>query len=374
MSILINGEELKLTGKPDVGTEVEKLVKSKIAELRKTFEGRFPLKFRFEDKMITSAIRVDSDFRNERKTPVYPSRPITLSTEVVINNVRSVITWCKTRRFDDRKQKWYNSPKMLNMDSNPTFIKGVLDISEPDADLAFFLLYCHPNINNSFECAEIKRSNWRKEFFYKFVDDQKAAVEYNEKLRYEIKVQNIILNEMNDEQVRAMAILYEIPNAQMEFGAILSNNLFGMIQNKAKQADSYENVYAEFIAKYEKLYVNKKAMDSVTKTVEPEKLVVETKTPEPEKSNLSAEELELQYMTLITSCKTENVIREFGVNSTDFSKKRWTWVRPDGLNGDKIAPVLTNNPTRDLYNEMLKNPDLVKALEIRLSEKLDGKK
>ena len=88
-------------------------------------------------------------------------------------------------------------------------------------------MYCHPNIANTFDCAEIKRNTTKKEYFYKFVDDQKAAIQLVEKDRQRIKVYNIILNEMNAEQVKNMAIIYDIPRAEMEHEAVLRNQLWG---------------------------------------------------------------------------------------------------------------------------------------------------
>lgn len=380
MSILINGEELVLTGKPNVGTEMEQLVKGKIEEIRKTFKDRFPLKFRFEDKMVSETTMVDSYFQDPKKMKVYPSRPISLTAEVIIDNVRSTITWCKTRKYNERKNKWLNTPKSLNHDSSPTFIKGVLDITVPDADLAFFLLYCHPNIANTFDCAEIKRNTTKKEYFYKFVDDQKAAIQLVEKDRQRIKVYNIILNEMNAEQVKNMAIIYDIPRAEMEHEAVLRNQLWGMINGKADKADSYENVYADFTAKFEKLFKKVEIPKVTTPKVEgtkeetPATKEPVTETPkEEEVENPPVDEFKLK--DLIYKCKEAGVAKPVGMDSANLNRRMWMLTKLNGSPDGKIVNIISDDPTEDLYKFLSKeeNKDLIENLKFRLQERINAK-
>jgi hypothetical protein len=313
---------------------------------------------------------------------VYPSRPISLTAEVIIDNVRSTITWCKTRKFDERKNKWTNSPKSLNHDSSPTFIKGALDITEPDTDLAFFLLYCHPNIANSLECAEIKRNNNKKEYFYKFVDDQKAAIQLVEKDRQRIKVYNIILNEMNAEQVKNMAIMYDIPRAEMEHEAVLRTQLWGMINGKADKADAYENVYADFTAKFEKLFKKVEAPKMAAPKVEAPKVeetpvikVPVTEIPKEEEKVEDAPVDELALKGLIYKCKEAGVAKPVGMDSPNLNRRMWMLTKLNGSPDGKIVNIVSDDPTEDLYKFLSKeeNKDLIDNLKFRLEERLNAK-
>jgi len=361
--LLIRNEELVLTGSTTSGTEVEKVIKTKIKELRKTFAGQFPLRFEFDKKLQRMGSLVDSDFRNEVKVPVYPSlKPIPLSAQVVIAGERVVLTYCTSRR--EKNGKWINLPKNLAF-------RGKLSIDEHDEDLAFFLLYCLPAVNNAFDCVEIKRVKPNNAFTYSFIDENRVATAIVQKDKAVTEVKYLINNTMTDEQVKGMSIVYNIAGAEMEAHADkLRVSLFTAIELKAKSALSYENVYGEFIAKYKALYEAKsKAVVNDIKKDEPivEKVKEVVKEAEKEENEIDKEQIELDYKTLISQALAANIIMEFGKGSSDFSKKRWCF-KVDGKQSDKICGIFDNDPNESLYKEMLNNEDLVKAIKTKLSE------
>ena len=360
MAIILNKVELDLTGSLDKGTVAEREIKKVMYNLRKQFEGRFPLKFRYDDKMVTTGTKVDGDFRNPVNVPVYPTRPIPLTAEVIFENQRMPISYAKTVRWNESKQKNILEPKNLDF-------KGSVDVGENDLDLAFFLLYIQPNMGNAFENAMFKRADWslaRMTAIYKFIDDQKAATALVAKERLQIEVKNLIYNVMTNDHVKAIALKNNMMGAESQYPDTLRISLYNTIVAKADKAESYENIYADFIANYNELFGKKEKI-----TTEAPAKPAEEEVSKPASVGTSTASKELEVKALISKAIEKKVLMEYGKDNTNFSYKNWSFVN-DGKKGTKICSLVDGqNPIDTLYKAIVENPDIEKAIKEMISEK-----
>lgn len=365
--ILINNEEINL-GYSEKSTPIETIIKAKIKTIKESFKGRFPLEFSLHPKLITKGSITDSAGGQPREIPIYPFRPIKLSQSVIIEGERVMLTYCKRLVYNKAKDEY--RPDMKNL-SLTEF--GRLNVIEHDADLAFFLLYVHANVENALDCIEIKRDikdERNREYFYKFVDEHKAAMESVQKDKAKVKIQSIIYNDMTDEIVKAMSIRYNIVNAETKDTNVLRIELFNKIVSTAATAHQYENVYGEFEAKYRQHLPAKtgevaaKVADEVKKSepepeVEPEKPF--TRSVEDEATK------ELRLKSLITAATNAGIIRASGLNSKNVNYHYWCFIDEDGKNGNRICAIIDKDATDSIYKALLVNEnDIVKNLETKV--------
>jgi hypothetical protein len=366
--ILINGEEINL-GYSKEPTPYEVVIKEKIKDIKESFKGRFPLRFSLHKNLITNGTISEANGRNAYTVPIYPHRPIKLSQSVIINDERVVLTYCKKLVYNKSKNEYRPDIKNLDLAKG-----GKLDVIEHDADLAFYLLYVHNNVDNAFDCLEIKRDvvpGNPREYFYTFVDEHKVAMETIQRDKAKVKTQAIIYAEMTDEIVKAMSIRYNIAGAEIKNVDMLRIELFNKIVSTAETAYAYENVYGEFESKYKEHLglCNKKSASAKEENKE------QTPPPTPPSNdnqnggNDPESELdkELRLKSLITKAENAGIIRANGLKSTNSNYHFWCFVNSEGKNGDRICAIINRDAADSLYKALLINEnDIVKNIESRV--------
>jgi len=343
--ILINNEEINL-GTALEHTEIEEVIMQKQEVIKKTFAGRFPLKFTLEDRYISKTKTTDATFQNTREILVYPSRPISLHSQVVIDNERVEIRYCKSRKFNENKQTFINSPKNL-------VFKTTYDVNQFDIDLAFFLLYCHPNISGNLEGDDIKIvRRAAPEYFYKFIDLYKNATEIIEKDKHETTTKYMIYNALTNEEIKSMAILYNIPNANMKTNDesdTLRVELFDKIKELARKAASYENTHELFKSKCDELVKGK--------TNKPK----DDKKPPVDPNGETGIDRDLRIKAFITDSMDTDAISAQGLNSAQADKKRWILRNVDNNKMSvEICRITHEDPLESLYTHMIQSEQIEK--------------
>lgn len=368
--ILINGREMNLGFNEDP-TPYEKIVKAKINDIRESFKGRFPLKFSLHKNLVANGIISEANGRNAKNIPIYPYRPIKLSQSVIIGDERVMLTYCKRLVYNKAKDEYRPDMKNLEMSKG-----GKIDVIEHDAELAFFLLYVHPNVDNALDCVEIKRDvdpRSQREYVYTFVDEHKAAMETIQRDKAKVKTQAIIYAEMTDEIVKAMSIRYNIPDANVKNVDMLRIELFNKIVSTAATAHSYENVYGEFESKYKEHLSNGKKSD--VKKEESSNPPAAQQTPPPSDENKSNDhsgesevDKELRLKTLITDATNAGIIRA-NTGSKNSNYHFWCFIDEEGKNGNRICPIIDKDSTDSIYKHLLTNEnDIVKNIENKVEE------
>lgn len=366
--ILINNEEIKLGYSKDA-TPYEVVIKEKINELKESFKGRFPLKFSLHKSLIANGTISEANGRNPKNIPIYPYRPIKLSQSVIIGEDRVMLTYCKRLVYNKAKDEY--RPDIKNLELGRA---GKLDVIEHDADLAFFLLYVHPNVDNALECVEIKRDvdpKKQRDYIYTFVDEHKAAMETIQRDKAKVKTQAIIYAEMTDEIVKAMSIRYNIVGADVKNVDMLRIELFNKIVSTAETAHSYENVYGEFESKYKEHLSNGKKADVKVdvKDIKEEQTPPATDLSKNDNSGESEVDKELRLKKLITTATNAEIIRASGLGSKNVNYHYWCFVDEAGKNGDRICAIIDKDATDSIYKALLLNEnDIVKNIENKVAE------
>ena len=369
--ILINGQEINL-GYSKEETPYEAIIKEKIKGIKESFKGRFPLKFSLHKSLVTNGTISEANGRNPYNVPIYPHRPIKLSQSVIINDERVMLTYCKRLVYNKAKDEYRPDMKNLSLERG-----GKIDIIEHDADLAFFLLYVHPNVDNALDCTEIKRdidSRKQREYLYSFIDEHKAAMETIQRDKAKVKTQAIIYAEMTDEIVKAMSIRYNILDANVKNVDMLRIELFNKIVSTAETAHSYENVYGEFESKYKEHLSNGKKTEVKKEEVYDTPTPPADQTPANNRSGESEVDKELRLKTLITDAVNAEVIRANGLGSKNANYHYWCFIDDEGKNGDRICAIIDRDSTDSLYKHLLLNEnDIVKNIENKVELAINKK-
>lgn len=359
--ILINGKEINL-GYNDDPTPYEAVIKEKIKGIKESFKGRFPLRFSLHKNLITNGTISEANGRNAYSVPIYPHRPIKLSQSVIINDDRVVLTYCKRLVYNKAKDEYRPDIKNLDLAKG-----GKIDVIEHDADLAFYLLYVHTNVDNALDCLEIKRDidpRNPREYFYTFVDEHKAAMETIQKDKAKVKTQAIIYAEMTDEIVKAMSIRYNIAGAETKNVDMLRIELFNKIVSTAETAHAYENVYGEFESKYKEHLGNKKTAPATAKAENNEPTPPSNDNQNDDNEPESELDKELRLKKLITEAENAGIIRANGLKSNNSNHHYWCFVDSEGKNGDRICAIIDRDSANSLYKALLVNEnDIVKNIE-----------
>jgi hypothetical protein len=339
-----------------------------LAIIRETFKGRFPLMFAYEPNITTEGAVTDNNFQNPRKTIINPSRPISLKSQIVIDDERITVRYCKTRKYNEKKDMYENRPKNLPF-------KGSLAVNKNEMDLAVFMLYLQRNVNNGLEASEIeivRPYNGQKTYYYRFVDDQKIAANTIREGKDESITKNLIYYEMSNEAAKSLALMYYVDNADTLNEDQIRVALFAKIVGLAQKSASYENIFGLFAAKYEGLTGVKNPVDPKT---DGDKQEGKHDDEQPDLTNIeSGADRELRIKEFITKAVESDSIMAFGLNAQNASQRKWMTRKVDSQRTDAVLCLIEHeNPTDSLYKAILNDENLMSIIKTRMEERQKAK-
>lgn len=369
--LLLDGKLINLTNKLPEGAE--KVIINKINDLKEAYKGRFPIVIKYVDSLKSTATTVNSQFSDPKVVPIFPQRPIGVTVNVSINGERHTMAYTDTKSWKLNEKTKERENKLKNIPLNRI---GILEIQSHDADLAFFLLYVHPQVQSEFECTEIQKlhKSAQPDFFYKFVDEQKDAEVLVGKEKAKIKVTNLIYNEIDAKTMKQLGIKYKVNGIDMLTIPQIQIQLLSKIVSLAENSESFENIYAQFESDYKKL----KNLDIVNKNPE---LASEKEKEEAKEENLQKAvregqlepEFEIEMRQLVDVAITTGAVKEIGKTSNEASRKYWSYAPKGGAPvGTKIVNIVKPDPKDDLFKILCESKDVRDAVKLLISERKVG--
>ena len=242
--LLINGNELELKGNIEDGTPEEQFIKGKIKDLGKEFKDRFPMAITFSENLKFKRT-ITTNFVRSTNVEGYPElRMMPFTSTITLLNQKIAIQYASNVRISKDGIHTY-TPKKYNF-------KGRLVIDKFDIDLAFYVLYCLGSLTGGKEDTNIVKLEKPKDGIYSFafIDELQVNEDllYSEKIKGEVN--NLILNELSDKNIKSIAILENIAKATDKPSNVLRTDLIKLIAVKQGIAKSYENAYADFKTRY----------------------------------------------------------------------------------------------------------------------------
>ena len=331
MAIYFNDRRLDLTGASDKGTNFEIFVKSKIDDIRKEYAKRLPLVFVFSEHTKYKKT-VTQDFVNNRTVDAYPTlRVIPLSIPILYNGAKVIVRYAEYDEEQDGKTVY--TPRKLSF-------QGRLKLDETKIDLAFYLLFCYNDIQGGMTTPEIKRIDVNSRGTITFVDEMKSN---KTKFTFESKkasVVNSILNNISNENIKKIGLLYKIVNSEMKDSEVLRGDIIMKLEAMANVADPLVNVYAEFEARFGDMMKVKSAPKSEPKSEQSEL------TNDPNANDAE----DIVYLQLIDMCVSKKVIMEARKSN---NVNAW-WYANGNMKGKAIFDIEEGKDSRDVLLGFLK--------------------
>lgn len=257
--LIVNGEKLNLTGKPENGTDLEVFVKTKMQELKENYKGRFPLMFLFNDHLKFTKNVSFGMSENFKKVDGYPQgRVLPCETTVIILGDKVKIRYAEEEILNGNAEVIGYEPRKIPF-------RGKMMIKDHELDKAFYFLYLLGDVEGRIECSEVKLLNVNKGLkTLKHVDEFKISEAEIMFEKTKTRINNFILNELSDEHIKQIAILYSIPKAQDSPSSVLRSKLVKSIASKQLTASPNENEYLSFEKKIKQIRMNYKPVNLET--------------------------------------------------------------------------------------------------------------
>ena len=366
--LLLDNKEINLTNREAKGAEA--IIIKKYNDIKETFKGRFPIVIKYVDSLQSTATTVNSQFSDAKIVPIYPNRPISTTVNISIDGERHTIAYTDTKNWKLNEKTNLRENKLKNIPLNKV---GVLEIYGHDADLAFFLLYAHPQVQSEFECVEIKKlhRSAQPDYFYRLVDEQKDAERLVGRERAKSEVVHLIYNVIDAKTLKQLGIKYKVSGIDMLTPAQIQIQLLSIIVSAAENSESFENVYAQFISDYKKLA----NLDAVNKnpnlaTEKEKEFAKEEALQNTVRAGQLEPEFEIEMRQLVDEAIKVGAVKEIGKDSKEASRKFWCYAPKNGAPiGVKIVSIIKPDPKDDLFRILCEDKDVRDAVKLLIGEK-----
>lgn len=305
-------DNVKVDLKSPEGSKIEKVVKRHIDEIKKSYKGRFPLVIRYGQHLAYKQ-EVEQGGQSFVVEKYPPQRTMKLTSQVVIDGVKVNVRWANT----ENDGKYYPEKEQF---------KGKMNISEIDADKAFYFLYCYPNIDGGLESSDIQKieaTNNTPDFA--FIDSHRENRMELDYIKTRARVENAITNEMDDDAIKVAAINYSLSGATTKPSNVLRAELVRLLAIKAETTKDKVAVYQDFTLKCEKFLANK-------------------------------DNLETKIRALIQKAQEGKYIRHSKINGSA-NTFEWMYMNPkSGARGKRIYETMPDkSPIESLVTYLLEN-------------------
>lgn len=326
--LLINGEELK---KSTASGEAEKYVLKKIEDIKKMYDGKFPLRFRYPDNKAYKIYQTsDASSQNLTVGSRMPnSRQMKGERDAVIKGERVRVRWCQSQKYDSNMDAYIPVPKLISFSGN-------LTVRQEDADLAFFMLYLDPNVIGGLKDDNIDavdKTNEQDKYLL-FVDEEKFANDYVSKEKIRAEVVFNVLSNYDEDIIKELAIRHDI---------------------RGYKTKSMNNIRELLIKKFDALDSKSGIEDSVWNDV----LSFVNSINNEDKDEKETQE----FKKLIDECVEEMTIKWKGARH-----QAWGWYdnKEKVYVGDVICHKGNLGQEECLLAAMRRDPKLVEAMKISL--------